>query len=202
MAHADEFTGMSRYGSHFVHACVYICAVTILTACTAVPMKTQDLRIDNPYGIVLPIKGQVLVDIAPRERQKTLTVRGGFYTWTLNEGELIQSAALKVFGRVFDTVASGDDTSRGSVLIRVSGHGRVDELSAAYSVDAAASVVAEAGTQVGRFQASGAASSGKINDPIALENAYLDAFSQIAGQILKNEKFVLLVKNGLGRPRR
>jgi len=122
--------------------------------------------------------------------------------WALNEGEFIERAALKVFGKVAKQVSSSVDTSRGHLLVRVSGHGNLEvKIGGGFVVDASALVVTPGGVQLGQFQSHVERGPGKfigkVNDPVALENAYIDAFSRIASQITSDDNFVAYVKGDL-----
>jgi uncharacterized caspase-like protein len=181
-----------------LHSMVWILFLLAFQSCTAMPVEIKDINIETPSEMHLPVKGQLIVDITPEERSKTYTVKHIINDYVLREGELIHSAALKVFGRLFTDVYSADDKSEGHLVVRVSGHGYVNTFWGTYHAEATAHIEKGDGSNIGRFTAHGSGLSGMVNDSVAFENAYVEAFKKIADELVRNANFVSYVKKGLG----
>lgn len=188
---------MSNLIASAKHPLFGIMIITLLIGCTAAPKKIEDIEIAASPDIQIPVDGIIIIDMKEQDRLKKYQVNNGFNRWTLEEGELIHSAAMKMFGRLFNDVYSSEDEREGNLIVKVGGHGNINVFWGTYTVDATALVTKPSGETIGRYRSDGKAASGMVNDSIAFENAYIDAFSKIVSQILQDTKFKAYVDSGM-----
>lgn len=166
-------------------------------ASTSTPINPETLTFETiDTTIKLPAAARVGVYMTPGELNKEYTVSNAFNRWVLPEGKCIQTAAIKVFGRVFTEVLASESVKAPHLVFKVSGISYVNVVWARYSVDASAVVNFGNGEYVGSFSAKGESSSGMVNDPHALENAYVIAFQSMANQIIKCPRVRDCLMNG------
>lgn len=170
----------------------------MLNACTVAPIKPEDINIVKESQIELPVNASLSVFMKPEELRKKYEVRKGWHSWVLDEGRRIQNAAIEVFSKVFQKTLPNQDSKRPHLVAKISGSSHIDAFWATYKANATVLLYYGNGDYIGRFNAKAGTASGMVNDAVALENAYIKAFEEIAGQILLDKKLSEHFHNGFG----
>lgn len=159
-----------------------------LSACTSSLIKQDAVSSQKPEGIELPAKGRLAVFMASQDLGRKYRVQKFSHSWELDEGLRIQSAAVSVFGRLFQEALPYEKGNMPHLVARVSGVTHINPIWGKYSADASLWLYCGNGDFVGEFRASGSQVSQRLNDSEALETAYMKAFGKMADHILQNEK--------------
>jgi hypothetical protein len=173
-----------------IHLLTVFTAMLMLIACAADPIKTRSITFEKSPEIMLPAKARLSVYLPPEELNRRI--------YHLEEGIIIQSAALTVFDRVFQEALPSRAAKEPHLIATVTSHTDMGSGERVKSADARISLYFGNGQFVGDYNASAPARSRVDNDPIALRNAYILAFQDIANQMLANEKLASLFRKGFG----
>ncbi|MDY6950356.1 MAG: serine protease [Thermodesulfobacteriota bacterium] len=159
-----------------------------LCACTSSLIKPDAVSLKKPAGIQLPAQGRLAVLMAPQDLDRKYRIQKFSHTWQLDEGLRIQSAAVSVFGRLFQEALPFEKGNMPHLVARVSGVTHINPIWGKYGADASLWLYYGNGDFVGEFQASGSQVSQRVNDSEALEKAYVKAFAKMGDEMLENEK--------------
>lgn len=168
----------------------------LMSACTVAPIKQKSIVFENPYGIQIPANARLSIHMEPSQLNKIYVVQAVLNRFEIVEGRRIQDAAKKVFMKIFTTASPSTECRNPHLIAKVSGSSHVDAFWGTYNADANVILTFGNGDFVGRYSANGNTNSGSIKDSNALENAYILAFTQIAANILKEEKLIVYFKDG------
>jgi len=176
---------------------LFITAI-IFNACAyfVAPIKPESIVIENQSGIHLPANARLAIHMESSQLYKTYTVPLWVqpYKFQLDEGKRIQHAAKKVFANLFTEALPSPKCRNPHLTAKVSGSTHVYYRN--YNADANVILTFGNGDFIGRYTAHGEVAPGVTYDSIALENAYIQAFKQIAANILKEEKLSEYFNNG------
>ena len=175
---------------------LFFVIIALISACTVAPIKKESIVIENPYGLKIPSNARLSIHMEPSQLNKTYVVQAFLNRFEIVEGRRIQDAANKVFINIFTTALPSTECRNPHLIANISGSSHVDAFWATYSADVIVTLTFGNGDFVGKYSANGNTKSGTITDSNALENAYILAFTQIATNILKEEKLILYFKNG------
>ena len=173
---------------------VFFSLIVMFSACGAVPIKSEDINIDNQSQIEIPVNARLSIFMAPAELEKKYVI----YSWVIDEGRRIQSAAITVFSKVFQQVLPDEDSKKPHLIAKVSGLSYIDGFNGIYNADATVLLYYGNGDFIGRFNAKTGTISGLTNDAIALENAYIKAFGEIAAEMIVNDNLSGHFQHGFG----
>ena len=172
--------------------------VFFLSGCGAIPTNVSDININkNLIEGDLPSDAKIYISL---NRKKIFTANQLGKSWSLPAGELIESAAIKVFGKLFKVIFFEEYTKKAHLVVQIKGRTNLDIFLGKYSVTADAFLFMPNGKFIGRFQSKGESGGEYEFNGVAFENAYINAFNKIANQITANEKIITLFKSGFGEP--
>ncbi len=173
-----------------IHLLTVFTALLMLIACAAEPIKTRSITFEKSPEIKLPAKARLSVYLPPEELNRRI--------YHLEEGIIVQSAALRVFDRVFQKASPSRTAKKPHLIATVTAHSSMEPGSKVKSAKAHISLYFGNGQFAGNYNAYAETKSRVDVDPIALRNAYILAFQDIANQMLANEKLALLFRKGFG----
>ncbi len=171
--------------------------VWLLAGCAATPIDVSKRLLDAEPAMGLPLKGRAEILLPLGVADRRIVVDGGFPVVTLEDGHAITTAAREVFAKVFENVAVRGEIEDPQFVLKIKGEAEIEKVWAVFRTKVV--VRLETGTKqvVGTFSAEGKARSGVVNDQVALENAYADAFLQAASALVNDPAFVELVWDGI-----
>lgn len=184
-----------RYGT--LHLILIIVVSLILGGCAAVPIDVSKRDFDGDSALNLPIDGRAEMLLPLGVADRKIVVGDDFPVLTLNDGEAITKAAGEVFAKAFKKVGVRGEVENPQFVLKIKGEAEVHRIWAAYRVEVVVRLETGSDEMVGTYKAEGKARSGMVNDQVALENAYREAFLNAASLILEDHRFVELVWNGV-----
>ncbi len=184
-----------RYGTP--HLFLITVAGLILGGCAAAPIDVSRRDFDGELALNLPIDGRAEMFLPLGDADRKIVVGDGFPVLTLDDGEAITKAAGEVFAKVFKKVGVRGEVENPQFVLKIKGEAEVQRIWAAYRVEVVVRLETGSDETVGTYQAEGTARSGMVNDQVALENAYREAFLNAASLILEDHRFVELVWYGM-----
>ena len=175
---------------NIINSLAVFAAMLILIGCAADPIKPWSITFEKAPDIKLPANARFSVYMSPEQLTKKI--------YHLEEGIIIGGAALTVFERIFEEALPYPHSKRPQLIAKVTAYSDMQRDSRTKRAEVRVSLFYGNGQFVGEFNASGKTSSGVGIDPIALRNAYVLAFQDIANQMLANEKLSLQFRKGFG----
>ena len=127
--------------------------VFFLNGCGAMPTNVSDININK--SLIegdLPSDAKIYISL---DRKKIFTASQLGKSWSLPAGELIESAAIKVFGKLFKVVFFEEYTKKAHLVVQIKGRTNLDLFLGKYSVTADAFLSMPNGKFIGRFQSKG-----------------------------------------------
>lgn len=173
----------------------------VLIACAAAPIKTESISFENKIGVQLPVNARLSIFMSPMELNKKYKSTLGLYSWELQEGERVQNAAFKVFEKLFREVWPYENAQKYHLNIKVNYLTQIQPSTmgrAAYRAEATILLYYGNGDFIEKFHGTGIWKSDYVNDEVALEDAYILAFQNIANQMLNSKKLSQNFINGFG----
>ena len=186
---------ISRYCYH--RLILTIAMGLILGGCAAVPIDLNTREFDTESALGMPIDGRAEMLLPLGDADRKIVVGDGFPVLTLNDGEAITNAAEKVFGKVFKKVGVRGEVDDPQFVLKIKGEAEVHRMWAVYRVEVVVRLETGSDDVVGTYRGEGKVRSGLVNDQVALENAYSEAFLNAASLMIDDRKFVGLVWNGV-----
>jgi S1-C subfamily serine protease len=183
--------------SGYIRPILVIAASLVLFGCVAVPIDVNTREFDTESAFGLPIRGRAEMLLPLGDADRKIVVGDGFPVLTLNDGEAITNAAGKVFAKVFDKVGIRGKVDDPQFVLKIKGEAEVHRIWAVYRVEVVVRLETGSDETVGTFRAEGKARSGLVNDQLALENAYIEAFLKAASLLIDDRRFVGLVWDGV-----
>ena len=180
-----------------LHLIVIIAVSRLLGGCAAVPIDVGSRDVAGESALSLPIDGRAEMLLPLGDADRKIIVGDGFPVQTLDDGEAITKAAGEVFAKVFKKVGVRGDVENPQFVIKIKGEAEVHRMWAVYHVEVVVRLETGSDETIGTFRAEGKERSGLVNDQVALENAYREAFLEAASLILEDHRFVGLVWNGM-----
>ncbi|MEJ2380656.1 MAG: trypsin-like peptidase domain-containing protein [Gammaproteobacteria bacterium] len=174
-------------------ALVLITVAALLAGCTATPINVKDLQVKPTQAVSLPIDARAEIAVPVGEGRRKIQVRA----WALDDGAAIKKTAVALFSKVFRKVAMRGEIRDPHFTIRVRSQASVDTYWGTYKAHVSTDIVYGNGQPFGHWEATGSASSGMVNDQVALENAYKKAFHDIVQQILSDPQALALLRRGV-----
>jgi S1-C subfamily serine protease len=176
---------------------VAVLAGLVLVGCAAVPIDVRRQEFEAETALSLPIVGRAEMLLPLGVVDRKIVVGDDFPVLTLDDGKAITVAAQEVFDKVFDQVGIRGEVENPQFVIKIKGEAEVHRVWAVYHVTVV--VRLETGTDelIGTWRAEGKVRSGVVNDQVALENAYREAFMQAASDLVNDHKLVALVWDGV-----
>ncbi|RKX30609.1 MAG: hypothetical protein DRP71_14755 [Verrucomicrobia bacterium] len=180
-----------------LHLMLIIAASLMLGGCAAVPIDVSSRDYDGESALRLPIDGRAEILLPLGDADRKIVVGDDFPVLTLNDGEAITKAAGEVFAKVFKKVGVRGDVKDPQFVLKIKGEAEVHRIWAVYGAEVVVRLETGSDDMIGTYRAEGKARSGVVNDQVALENAYREAFMKAVTLILEDHRFVGLVWNGL-----
>jgi S1-C subfamily serine protease len=169
----------------------------ILGGCAVSPIDVSRREFDGESALNLPIDARAEMLLPLGDADRKIVVDDGFPILTLDDGEAITKAAGEVFAKVFKKVGVRGEVENPQFVLKIKGEAEVHRIWATYRVEVVVRLETGSDEKVGTYQAEGKARSGIVNDQVALENAYREAFLNAASLILEDHRFVELVWYGM-----
>ncbi|MBT3508227.1 MAG: trypsin-like peptidase domain-containing protein [Nitrospina sp.] len=175
-----------------------------LVTCAIAPVKKSDININHNLGAAKVLDDtQVVIHMRPEDREKVYTIVAPLnvgINWKINEGLLIESAAIKTFSKVFKNIKSSVVSKISNLVITVSGVSFVNTQVGGYSAEAKAVVSLARGDKLAEYEATGRVGGmwDKINQKNGFESAYVKAFIEIFETMLGDIKLAKYFENGFG----
>lgn len=176
---------------------VVVCAGLILTGCAAVPIDVSRQEFAAETALSLPIAGRAEMLLPLGVADRKIVVGDDYPILTLNDGEAITVAAGEVFAKVFDKVGIRGEVENPQFVIKIKGEAEVHRVWAVYHVTVVVRLETGTDETIGTYRAEGKMRSGVVNDQVALENAYREAFMKAASDMLNDHQLVGLVWDGV-----
>ena len=170
-----------------------------VTSCSVKKIKNISVQ-HNLEKDAIPIKSQVIVHMLSKHRSKKYMlpwIGFGLTNSYLEEGKILESAAMKVFSEIFEKVVSSENTQSGSLVITISGVTADTIATGVYTANVFATVALANGEKIGFFKALGKVNASRTNDSNALENAYIKGFKELAGKMLLDDSFLTQLNKGI-----
>ena len=181
---------MKKLDSIFKHTIIpFLLIVTLLMliSCMATPIKSETIVINNKHSIPIPANAQVAIYMKTSQLEKKYVIGGAWQRWELDEGKIIQGAALDVLSKIFTDVLPYEDCNNPQLVAKIDGLTKIQN-TGAYTADANLTLSFGNGDFIKRYSVNGTSYSAVLYDSVALENAYINAFKKIASMILQEEK--------------
>ena len=141
----------------------------------------------KPGVIQGPISGSLGIYIAPDILSRHTYVSGGYSSYWFNEGSLIESAATKTFGRLFERVSSVEEGGVRYPMVKVGGVSSYNPTVGTYFAKVSADFFPRNGDPIATITAkSSAAGEGEAG----FETAYDSAFRDVEKQLLQDRALV------------
>jgi hypothetical protein len=141
----------------------------------------------KPGVIQVPISGNLGIYIAPDTLSRQTYVSGGYSSYWFKEGSLIESAATKTFGRLFERVSSVEESGVRYPMVKVEGVSSYNPTVGTYFATVFADFFPRNGDPVATITAkSSAAGEGEAG----FETAYNAAFRDVEKQFLQDRALV------------
>lgn len=183
----------------------FLCILALLSICACGFNRPASIVIENRLGTELPANARLSVYMTPSELNKKY-VPGICYSCgiqalvagsmiSLDEGKRIQSAAIKVFSRLFKEVSPNQESQKVHLVARINGTTNYSYFWDTYEADATVLIYSGNDTLIGTFNAKATVRS-RVSDTVGLENAYIKAFEKISSQMLENEILSKYFMNG------
>jgi S1-C subfamily serine protease len=173
-----------------------------MTACASPPIRKEDIRVRYSSGRVEALGGtQLIIHMRSEDRKSTYPIRASLTRQVmghLEEGLIIESAAIKTFSRVFGKVSSSESSKTSNLVITVSGISDIELMNGIYTAEASAIVALASGIKLGEYEATGKATHITVKDKNIFELAYVKAFVKILEAMLKDERLAGYFDNGFG----
>src|SRR5215475_3283429 len=142
----------------------------------------------SPAASIVPIpnKGRLVVYMAPEDlaRQTVAAAGAGYAGDWFAEGQIMQRAAIRTFGKVFAQVSPGDRSGGTAPVLTVQGNSSLNPLMKTYTANVIAIFSSPDGAPIGKFE--GRAT---VDEPgqaeLGFEKAYEAAFQVIVNQLVK-----------------
>src|SRR5262245_55242693 len=142
----------------------------------------------SPAASIVPIpnKGRLVVYMAPEDlaRQTVAAAGAGYAGDWFAEGQIMQRAAIRAFGKVFAQVSPGDRSGGTAPVLTVQGNSSLNPLMKTYTANVIAIFSSPDGAPIGKFE--GRAT---VDEPgqaeLGFEKAYEAAFQVIVNQLVK-----------------
>lgn len=173
-----------------------VCTGLLLGGCAAVPIDVSRREFQGETALSLPIDGRAELLLPLGDVDRKIMVGDDFPVLTLNDGEAITKTAGEVFARVFEVVGIRGEVENPQFVLKVKGEAEVHRVWAVYHVTVVVRLETGSDETIGTYQAEGKVRSGVVNDQVALENAYREAFLKAASLMLDDHKLVSLVWDG------
>jgi len=145
------------------------------------------VAISPPASIIpIPNKGRLVIYMAPEDlaRQTVAAAGAGYAGAWFAEGQIMQRAAIRAFGKVFAQVTPGDRSGGTAPVLTVQGNSSLNPLMKTYTANVAAIFSSPDGAPIGKFE--GRAT---VDEPgqaeLGFEKAYEAAFQVIVSQLVK-----------------
>src|SRR5262247_2041939 len=136
--------------------------------------------------VPIPNKGRLVVYMAPEDlaRQTVAAAGAGYAGDWFAEGQIMQRAAIRTFGKVFAQVSPGDRSGGTAPVLTVQGNSSLNPLMKTYTANVIAIFSSPDGAPIGKFE--GRAT---VDEPgqaeLGFEKAYEAAFQVIVNQLVK-----------------
>ena len=136
--------------------------------------------------VPIPNKGRLVVYMAPEDlaRQTVAAAGAGYAGAWFAEGQIIQRAAIRTFGKVFAQVSPGNQSGGTAPVLTVQGNSSLNPLMKTYTANVVAIFSSADGAPIGKFE--GRAT---VDEPgqaeLGFEKAYEAAFQVIVNQLVK-----------------
>src|SRR5262245_18728631 len=136
--------------------------------------------------VPIPNKGRLVIYMAPEDlaRQTVAAAGAGYAGAWFAEGQIIQRAAIRTFGKVFAQVSPGNQSGGTAPVLTVQGNSSLNPLMKTYTANVVAIFSSADGAPIGKFE--GRAT---VDEPgqaeLGFEKAYEAAFQVIVNQLVK-----------------
>lgn len=174
-----------------------VCAGLILVGCAATPIDVSTQEFTGGTALDLPIDGRAEMLLPLGDVDRKIMVGDDFPVLTLNDGEAITKTAGEVFAKVFTQVGLRGEVENPQFVLKIKGQAEVHRVWAVYQVTVVVRLETGSDETIGIYQAEGKVRSGVVNDQVALENAYREAFLKAASLMLDDHELVGLVWDGV-----
>lgn len=166
-----------------------------LAGCASSPPAGGAARVGSAAGIALPIAARVAVQVDP-SMPDTQTVEFRGESWQYDDANLMQEAAMRVFGQVFQEVGTGPTMSAPTLTLQLNGSSSLNPVMNEYFANATVTVFAGANTDVqpiASFAGTGQAGQADFGRG-GIEQAYEGAFRQAAELLLMDPHLIASVR--------
>lgn len=174
-----------------------VVAGLVLAGCAAAPIDVTTREFAGETAMDLPINGRAEMLLPLGDVDRKIMVGDDFPVLTLNDGEAITKAAGEVFTKVFKEVGMRGEVENPQFVLKIKGQAEVHRVWAVYHVNVVVRLETGSDQTIGTYRAEGKVRSGVVNDQVALENAYREAFLEAASLLLEDRAFVGLVWDGV-----
>lgn len=161
-----------------------------IAACASAPSSGPG-RLNAPPGATLPLPARVAVQVnSSMVDTQTVEFRGE--TWQYADADLMQQAATRVFGQVFQETGTPQSMSAPTVTLLLNGSSSVNPVMSEYYANANATVFQGRNTYVqpiASFSGAGQASQPNFTRE-GISQAYEAAFREIANLMLADPTLV------------
>lgn len=161
---------------------VTVVLITLLSGCASAPPPRP--TVTAPPGTQLPIPAKVLFEIAPSQRNFSVSTYR--YSWQYCEASVMTAPALQMLRGMFSEVVSSEGPIAGGPVFQISGYTSINPGLRTYYATALADVFVRTDSgerQIGRYRGTGQAV-GMIYSYYPLQLAYAAAFSDLSKKIL------------------
>lgn len=184
-----------RNGTPFF--CLACLTAWLLAGCAATPIDVSTQEFTGGTALDLPIDGRAEMLLPLGDVDRKIMVGDDFPVLTLNDGEAITKTAGEVFAKVFRQVGIRGEIENPQFVLKIKGQAEVHRVWAVYHVTVVVRLETGSDETIGIYQAEGKVRSGVVNDQVALENAYREAFLEAASLMLDDHELVGLVWDGV-----
>jgi S1-C subfamily serine protease len=194
---------ISRIFSFAPQLSVVFLSLVFVTACASPPIQMEKIIVKHGFWDTKNFdKTKVIIHMKPEDRKKTYPLKASLTKQVvghLDEGLIIESAAIKTFLKIFKNVKSSAFSKESDLLVTISGVSNISLWDGVYTAQAKAFVTLPSGEKLGKYQASGMAKHITVGDKNIFELVYVKAFVKILESMLKDERLVGYFESGFGK---
>lgn len=151
-----------------------------------------------PANIQLPIKGELVIYMTPRDLKKRTKVAagGGYSDYWFEEGQLIHRTATQAFGKLFERVSQGKKGTAPYPVVTIQGESSFNPIMGTSYAAVVVTFTTPQGTVLGKLEADGAADR---TGEAGFQQAYDAAFKAIRAQLLQSTAMVAALSQLAGK---
>ena len=188
---------MNMTNQYILKLVSYFSLCSLLVGCLQLsqpePIRIDDISVNSRYIKILPIDRDLVVHMNLSAKNKVTNCSK--CSMPIPEGEVIEQTATDVFNKLSKNVVISNVNNHGHILVCVNVNSHIDKTWGKYSSEVSTQVIGVNGEVIGRYSGNGESQSDLLNDLIAFENSYIEAFLVVVNQIVNDEVFVMYIND-------